>query len=105
MANATEGNLPYCIESIEVSHDASSDDTRHTYAPVTITIMWLKNCTVSGVATSGSTSVPGGGLSLSDLNGYHARGSRSTFMGSVDSAYGAGSAKINFNYLNANVTY
>lgn len=53
---AQEGGLPFCIQSITMSHNASSDDTRHTYAPVYVTIKWLKSCTISGISYSGSTS-------------------------------------------------
>ena len=51
------------------------------------------------------TSQAGGGLSIGEINGYHAKGSVTTFSGSVDSAYDAGSCGITFNYINAKVVY
>lgn len=105
LVNINDYGLPFCIQSISMSHNASSDDTRHTYAPVTITIKWLRDCTVSGVTYSGSTTQPGGGLTLGDINGFHAKDSTTSFTGSVDSAYSAGSCGITYDYSNATITY
>ncbi len=105
LGNINDYGLPFCIQSISMSHNASSDDTRHTYAPVTITIKWLRDCTVSGVTYSGSTTQPGGGLTLGDINGFHAKDSTTSFTGSVDSAYSAGSCGITYDYSNATITY
>ena len=105
LVNINNYGLPFCIQSISMSHNASSDDTRHTYAPVTITIKWLRDCTVSGVTYSGSTAQPGGGLTLGNINGFHAKDSTTSFTGSVDSAYSAGSCGITYDYSNATITY
>lgn len=105
LGNINDYGLPFCIQSISMSHNASSDDTRHTYAPVTITIKWLRDCTVSGVTYSGSTAQPGGGLTLGNINGFHAKDSTTSFTGSVDSAYSAGSCGITYDYSNATITY
>lgn len=105
LGNINDYGLPFCIQSISMSHNASSDDTRHTYAPVTITIKWLRDCTVSGVTYSGSTAQHGGGLTLGDINGFHAKDSTTSFTGSVDSAYSAGSCGITYDYSNATITY
>ena len=105
LVNISDYGLPFCIQSISMSHNASSDDTRHTYAPVTITIKWLRDCTISGVTYSGSTTQSGGGLTLGDINGFHAKDSTTTFSGSVDSAYGAGSCGITYDYSKATITY
>ena len=101
--------IPLVIKQFQLVHnDEGNYDGGHSYINAYVTLMWTKDCTISGIVND-KTIYPdhNGGFSANfpELNGTHKAGDTQVISSGGDAAYSQYIATSNYDFTNAKVSY
>ena len=97
------------IKEFRLEHnDSGNYDGGHSYINAYVDLMWVENCTVTGIINDiNYQNQNNGGFhsTFPDLNGTHQKGEIQTIQSGGDAAYDKYVAKSAYDFTNAKVSY